>query len=66
MRDSTDWNGERVALERSSMRRVTVLMNTLFVSVGGGVEGAGVQRWRVVGEGSWACSKTISTSVTVA
>lgn len=48
------------------MWRVTVLKNTLFVSVGGGVEGGGVERWHVMGEGSWACSKTISTSVTVA
>lgn len=55
MRDSDDWNGERVALEQSSMRTVTVLKNTLFVSGVGGVEGAGVQRWRVVGEGTQAC-----------
>lgn len=64
MRDSTDWNGERIALERSSMWRVTaVLKNTLFVSVVGGVEGGVVERWHVMGEGSWVCSKTISTFV---
>lgn len=59
MRDSTDWNGERVALERSSMRRVTVLKNALFVSVGVVSVGVGVVRrgewWHVMVEDSWAC-----------